>query len=350
MGRLKLAKILEIIDEKVHVRWYPQKSQLPESCPTNEANGEPIELDDLNEVVEDVTKSDNVEKKLIFCKCQVYYANPSDSVAAVLASHQLLERNAKMYVCRFKLVKKTVYKLEPVSWSREEANSDCESVAEETCTEDEHEPDLGKLLRKFGPKKIEIKHLEADENQSKLVSPIKIVNGESVQKVKRQKNNELNEKSGDADVSPSKRQKIADERNGNYLTESPKSSSQTRSYPKNNKARKNLDSSFSDAPIDTDNNGTIDRVESYSVDPVDSSKTLKMKIRKKSATPLKELHDNVTDTPTRDLRKKVLHRNLHADYEASVTSPTPRRASILKNGSDSGKSEYALGIDVENCL
>lgn len=346
----KLAKILEIIDEKVHVRWYPQKSHLPESCATNEANGEPIELDELNEVVEDVTKSDNVEKKLICCKCQVHYAHPSDSIAAVLASHQLLKGNAKMYVCRFKLVKKTVYKLEPVSWRREEANSDYESVAEDTCTEDEHEPDLHELERMIGSKKIEIKHLEIDENQSKLVSPIKIVNGESVQKVKRQKNNEVNEKSVDADVSPSKRQKIADERNGNYLTESPKSSGQTRSHRKNNKARKNLDTSFSDASFDTDNNETFDRMESYSVDPVDSSQRLKMKIRKNSATPLKELHDNVTDTPTRNLRKQVLDRNLHADYEASVTPATPRRASILKNGSDSGKSEYALGVDVENCL
>lgn len=346
-GRTKLAKILDIIDDKVHVRWYLQKSQLPNNCRTNEVNGEPIELDDNYEVIEDVTASRNVEKKLICCKCHVYYANASDSIAAVLASHELHEKYDKMYVCRFKLVKKTVYKLEPVSWSREETNSDYESVGDDTCTEDEHEADLHKLLRTIGKKNIETKHIEADENRSKLVSPIKIVNGASVQKVKRQKNNEVEEKIDDANVSPSKRQKIANERNGNYLTESPKSSSQTRSYHPG-KVRKNLNTSFSDASFDTDNNDTIGRMESYSVDPVDSNQTLKMKIRKNSATPLKELHDNVTDTPTRNLRKQVLNKTLQAEYEPNATPSATRRTSILKSGSASGRSEYPLVSVVGN--
>lgn len=350
-GHKKVAQVLDIIDEKVHVRWYPRKDQLPESCTANEANGKPIELDDTNEVVEDVTRSDNVEKKLICCKCQVHYANPNDSIATAFASHQFGKSNVEMYVCRFKLVKKTVYKLEPVSWSREQTNSDYESVGEETCTEDEHEPnpDLDKLLRTIVSKKLLTKHIESDENRSKLVSPIKIVNGESVQKVKRQKNYEVEEKIDEADVSPSKRQKFANARNNNDLTESARSSDQTRSYS-TSKVRKNLNSSFTDASFDADPNETIDEVQSYSVDPIDSGQMLKMKIRKNSATPLKELHDNVTDTPRRDLRKQVLNKTIQPEYETNATPKSTRRTSILKNGSDSRKSEYALGVEENGFL
>lgn len=339
-GDAKLAKILDIIDGKVHIHWYLRVSQLPEKCELIDANGEPIELDENHEVIENGTELENVDKKLIFCKCHLIYAQADISPAAVL--QQRAKPNAKMYVCRFKLVKKTVYRLEPIDWHREELNNEYGSVADDTGTEDERE-DLSVFFRKIElseRKRKSRKHNGTDENRSKLVSPIKIVNGD-VHKVKRQTNNDSEEKIDDVNVSPTKRGKFVDERNGNYLMESPKSGDKIRSYSRNvSKARKNLNTSFLETSFDTDNNNdSVDETASYSIESMDTDQTMKMTFRKNSAqTPLKELNDNTNDSPTHNLRKQVLHKTV----AANVTPATTPGKSILKNGGDSAKSEYSF--------
>lgn len=350
---MRVAKILGIIDGKVHVRWYLRKSDLPEELASTE---EFDKLDDEHEVVECGLKSDNVDKKFILCKQPVFHAYPGDSIAAEIEKRKAEAREAqnrfgqkrkqsKMYVCRFKLVKKTVYRLQPVSWTREEPNSDYESVVDDTCTEDEteacHLNDLIRSLKINERKRSATKHAEADENRSKLVSPIKIVNGNSGHKVKRS-TDKAEERTDDVDVSPNKRGKFVNEQNGNYLAESPKSVDRPRSHSRNaGKARKNLNSSFLEVSVDEDNTNSTDEPGTYTVAPVDSEHTVRMTFRKNPTTPLKERHENISDSPGRDLRKQVLSKTV----EASVT-PMQGRRSILKNGGDSTKSEYiSVSID-----
>lgn len=336
---LKLAKILDIIDAKVHVRWYLKKLQLPKDVVTIDANNEPIELDDEYEIIENGEESENIDRKLIICKCQVFYAHESGSVRAVIAKHRQMNRDSrKMYVCRFKLVKETVYTLRPVSWSREETISDDESGVNDTDDEpDAH--DLSESLRNIAlsvQKRESKKLVKPNENKSKRVTPIKIV-GESVQKVKRQMNNKIDEKHNDDNVSPSKRGKYANEQNGNYLLESPEFDGAKRSHHNRSitKACKNLNSSFGDASFDRDNGDTLNGTDSYSIDPIHSEETMKLKLRKNSATPLKELHDNVTDSPARNLRERVLNKTLQHVTEAISPSTIGRRKSILKKNTKS---------------
>lgn len=343
VGDTKVAKILDIIDGKAHVRWYLRKLHLPETLKLVDDNCEPIELNEDYEVVEIGTTSDNVDKKLILCKCKVIPANPNDSIGTILGTHP--SHKKEMYVCRFKLVKKTVYKLQPISWTREELNS--EDDIDDTCTEGETDgPDLSDILplqdiQLSGRRRKTANHAnDSDENRSKLVSPIKIMNGDSVHKVKRSAN------VNDVDVSPTKRAKRVVEQNGNYLHDSPKTHidrMQTHSS-KVGKAKKNLNTSFSEAVLDTDNNESADEMDCYIVHPVDSDNSMKLKIRKNSATPLKELHDNVHDSPnSRNLRREVMHKSIRPDYSVrpDVEVNTPARTgrkSILKTDSVKGES------------
>lgn len=334
VGDTKVARILDIIDGKVHVCWYLRKSNLPDELELVDDDGEPIELNEDHEVVENGVTSDNIDKKSILCKCKVIPAYPRDPVVTILGTHQ--SRKKEMYVCRFKLVKRTVYKLQPISWTREELNS--EDDIDETCTEGETDgPDLSDVLRNIRLSERKRERSENDENPSKLtVTPIKILNGDSVHKVKR------SAKVNDVEVSPTKRARRVVERNGNYLRDSPKSSVD-RKQSHNNKARKNLNTSFSE--FDMDNDESAEETDSYIVDTVDSDKSMKMKFRKNSAAPLKELHDNVHDSPnSRNLHKEVLKKSMRPDYSTirpDVEATTPAassRRSILKTDSDKGES------------
>lgn len=310
----------------MHVRWYLQKSELPQNFDPIDENGESINLHE-NEVVENgLVQPGLVDKKLILCKCQVFYANVSDSVEAILEPHRQRKNYTKqMYVCRFKLVKKTIYKLQPVSWRREEPTSGDESTVYDTGDEDAAAlSDVFKEIELSVRKRKTTKRSEdTDENRIKLVSPIKIVNGDSVQKVKRPITYRFEDVN--AEVSPTKRGKFINERNANYLTQSPKRS---------DKIRKNLNSSFADVSRDADNNDSFDEMDTYSVVQMPQSAQMRMKLRK---TPLTEVNDNITDSPTRNLRNKLFNKNVHpVDAEA-----TPRR-SILKTSGESAKSKYRV--------
>lgn len=306
--------------------------------------GESIIIHD-KEVVESGLKSIYIEPNLILCKCQVFYLRVTDSIASMLNSAKFVKRNSKeMYVCRYKLVRKTTYKLLPVSWY-----SDSEPQDDEDTTDDENTNDnlaVHHNQKHFSSNELDTiiskLHLSSDiniakrtDNELKLVSPIKIVNN-SVQKIKRnidangEKRNETIEK----ERSPSKKAKMLNEPNANYLIESPVNNERYE-YENHNKmssVKKNLNSSFLNESLNDTNDDSVNEVHNYSVvEHVNSEKTMKMTLRKSESNrtlPLKEIHDNVTDTPSKSLRIKILSKNMNSSER------TPDRRSILKtNGS-----------------
>lgn len=156
------------------------------------------------------------------------------------------------YICRYKLVRETVYKLIPVSWQPGEEElrhtadfSDFDEQNMYTDTDDQSETVLDLCA--------EINQLHTSlttTNGSPLVSPFKIVN-KTVQKVERPRSQSNKKRASpdltldDHSVSPSKRNKLIDE--SNYGLESPMTRNGKISSPapnQMNKVKKNLNDSF----------------------------------------------------------------------------------------------------------
>lgn len=216
--------------------------ELPAETIRKSDNGSEIRFHS-KELIEDPTTSENVDLSQICGKCKVIKAHENDSVEAKLQSATRSATTQMAYVCRYKLVKKTCYKLVPVSWLPGEEEM-CQT--DDTCTDTDGESvcDLNT--------KIEQIHLSL-----KTVSPFKIVDN----KVKRltristrghsspPKRASPDATSENENVSPNKRGRLRSEyetpagRNGRYA--SPSHVSLT-------KAKKNLKNSFTQSPSQED--------------------------------------------------------------------------------------------------
>lgn len=328
----RIAQILDFIgDNKIHVKPYLHSDDLPADINRIDSMGKKIHFK-KHELIEDGTKSKNLPLNNVLCKCLVNFL-PENEIGN--AMHPNSQTDSKeMYVCRYKLIKETIYKLEPIGWRRVDHPND---QNDHFLTDDEEISSIGyeSSASKFSDIDNGIGQLNLNSNKKKqsaeqqLVSPIKIVNN-LVQKVSRNKSKEKNESISIEQLSPSKRPKIINEMNSNYLLESPVSAPQRKTHHARNSIKKNLNSSF----VDIMNNTIDEEEQNYNI--IDSNDGMKMKIIKtKRHGPLKELHDNTTDLPRNEYRDKISNKSILSVQEMST--PTTRRKSILKiPGSETG--------------
>lgn len=298
-------------------------------------------------------------------KCYVFYCG-ENNLDYVLRSKEMLDKyaNEQIYVCRYKLVKKTVYTLMPVEWSREEEERQNRSGEFDTDDSDNDDDDNYRsinlsdeinelyLSTMSEPPNADGDDTNDADNNSLRVTPIKIVDS-SVVKLKRHtisdhvtRKAKATDDSDNIDgeqVSPSKRSRYEDEANQNYLTESPRSNrryspQKPEKLARMTQVKKNLlEQSFNSTVDDIDDSfgsPLSSNTPSYTSKIVasENNKSVKMVLRK-SRTPLKEQHDNVR-SPHRNLRHKVLEQSIPADVLR-----TPKLRSSLKPNEGSGRSE-----------
>lgn len=289
------------------------------------------------ELIEDGVKSSNIELKSICGKCIVFKAHENDSVI------EILQRNKKSYpmayVCRYKLVKETIYKLVPVSWQpgEEEATrnsdemtdtdfyTDTEDQASEVATLSEKLDQLHTSLT------MDCDELNGNSNEkssitSKLVSPFKIVNN-SVQKVTRYRNHtspSYKRASPDAgndneDVSPSKRNKLIHDSN-NETPGARKGEYESPAQKQMLKIKKNLNHSFTDSEVSS----------SPYQSTVNPEKPLKITLCKTKTRILLEKNENTMKSPL----NKTIYTPAHENHV---------RRSIMKDP-NSAKSVYKFSF------
>lgn len=251
-----------------------RKTELPR--PIEElktADGKPIKMY-YQEVIEDGDNLQSVPINSIVSKCSVINADRCESAAAKLRKHKETRENHDIYICRYKLIKQTTYVLMPVSWKAEGIDERTElarhrEVNNVQCADEQNE---------YAPDDpLADHHYELVAHDSRLVSPIKIIN-KTVHKAKRpspenyQRSNIGNGDDDDDSVytsSPSKRSKRENEMNGNYLQSSPKTTGTPHSSKKHG-VRKNLNSSFTNsAANDSDANENMPDVPQYKAQLID---------------------------------------------------------------------------------
>lgn len=270
-----------------------------------------------NELIEDGRKSNNIQLSTICGKCMVIKAHENDSVIEILETNQKYQM---AYVCRYKLVKETIYKLVPVSWQPGEEEGTM--TDNENCTDNEDCPDMVSLSAV-----IDELHLSLTSNKDDtalVVSPIKIVNN-SVQKVRNRKKITPNKRtSPDADkhnedVSPNKRNKL------NHRTYHELASPDARNRKYNSpggrsmeKVRKDLSESFSQSP------GPDDQQQAPYTSKIIAKDSLKMILSKGV---LRERNENTTQSP------------MNKTYESPRPTQSNLRRSNMKSAIDSVKSE-----------
>lgn len=255
-------------------------------------------------MIEDTTKSENIEKKRIFEKCAVIKAHEHESVAELLQNR----RKASMaYVCRYKLLKdRKGYRLEPVSWQQgeEEQRDAIESDYDEqngytdTDTQSEAVVDLNATIEQI--------HLSYTNDDIEQQSPRKVSSRIDYRAIRTQNHKVKSDNkraspdatSANQDVSPSKRNKLNDDYDSRETLESPENRMGKYTSPaldQMKKIRKNLSIGFTtDASMDVDESETPD--SPYVPEYKNSDNVMKMTIRKESKkgqkTPLKERNDN----------------------------------------------------------
>lgn len=275
-----------------------------------------------NELIEE--SSQNIDSKLICGNCVVFKARENESVKDILQQ----TKYPMAYVCRYKLIKKTSYKLVPVSWKpgEEEARNSGEMTDTDfyTDTEDQANENVISLSESINLLHLSLtndneksngKSNEKSTTNSQVVTPIKIVKN-TVQKVARTQNQTSPTKraSPDAgkdneDVSPSKRNKLV--HNSNY--DSPGARNRKYESPIQRKManiKKNLNTSFTEASKES---------HSPYETKLDPEKPLTITISKEKRV-LAEKNDN-----------NILNKSVHPSYQT--------RRSILKHPHDSAKSE-----------
>lgn len=347
----RVAKILDFIGDKVHIIYYFRPDELPTSVKLVNNIGLPIKFYDC-ELIED-WRAENIQLNFIICKTSVFYAHENDSIASVIEMNSHRHKCPdKWFVVRFRLVKEVVYKLEPIKWSND-THTETETDSEYTSGHetDSNQMTEGEIDRQIARLNLSSRksHASKTEEIEKLVSPIKIVN-KSVHRVKRQSTRSSSKERDDStaeaakeQVSPSKRAKILNETNANYLTESPVSEKKHYSNEADDrmrKIRKNLNSSFHDTSFmcdDSDDNNA----HNYSiVQTADSPKAMRMRLRKSSTAPLKERHDNTPDTFYNQIVNKPIQGIQMQD------TPSTRRKSILKTSGGSAKATPKRNVKI----
>lgn len=249
------------------------------------------------ELIEDFV-SKNIPIGAIFNKCIVFKAHENESVDEIIQSYNKVDK-MQSYVCRYKLVKETIYKLVPVSWQPGEEElrqttefSDLDDRNIYTDTDDQSEAvcDLNETINQ-----LQISLMNTSDT-SPLVSPIKIVKN-TVQKLPRSQSTKKRSSPDAAvdnnDVSPSKRNKL------NYGSEARAIRSGKLLSPAQNqmnKIKKNLNDSFT---LSTDEEP---RSPYHSI--IDEKQPLKMVLSK--GRPLQERNDIATQSPRYNMARRSI--------------------------------------------
>lgn len=218
---------------------------LPKDIEQLSSNGSKIKFV-RNELIENCRESKNIALHAICGPAKVIKAHENETLNDI----QQHKKYPMAYICRYKLVRETIYKLVPVSWQPGEEElrhtadfSDFDEQNMYTDTDDQSETVLNLC--------DEINQLHTSLTAtagSPLVSPFKIVKN-SVQKVARNQSSKKRSSPDptldDHSVSPSKRNKLIND--SNYGLESPTTRNSKILSPaphQLNKAKKNLNDSF----------------------------------------------------------------------------------------------------------
>lgn len=310
-----------------------------------------------------------INKNLVCAKVSVIYVQSKQLIKDVLKLENVLKSpgSSDMYVCRYKLIKTTVYQLMPISYydtnetdaySEDDRNSLASNLDTINLRNEIDKLHLSTTERAAN------EHTKGDGEKAKQVTPIKIIIGaKTVQKVKRRNDNNSqrndpndNDDNDDDTVesSPSKRSKLVNDSNQNYLPESPvgpKNSHPTVKTQKMSNIKKNLNMSFSQSP-DGDNDIFEDARDSPTIDNNIAQYTTSLTgsgiIFRRSKRPLQENNDNCAaqyDTPNTAPRNKQISM---IEESGSVT----RRKGILRISEmtpkkDTPKKCVSLNVDVD---
>lgn len=326
----RIARILDIISSKVHVKFYWRRDELPCELKSHDSTGDPITLESFD-LVEDGTSSENIPIKQVLRKCWVTFGSKRETFAMKKRSNC----SEEMYVCRYKLVKETIYKLEPIGWRRSEGRKD--SFLSEHDEYDYNGSKISDIDNRIGQLFLSA-NKKQEPTQNQLVSPIKIVNN-LVHRVPRSEMRPNRNYIGS--VSPTKRAKFEIEQNSNIQTDLPELTAQRKSHHQRNLIKRNLCSSFmdfQDEPFDEEE-------QNYNiVEMSGSGQSMKITLKKTKSTrygPLQELHDNTSSDiqlPDKEVKKAIIEVR-------EMPTPTMRRKSILKiSGSGTGMRESKFSL------
>lgn len=266
------------------------------------------------ELIEDSTTSDNIPYDRILGKCAVFKAREHESLT------ELLQTDVKYpmaYVYRYKLVKDaSSYRLEPVSWQADEEERRQVDEFSDFDTDTQSEPilDLNAAIEQIH--RSFTNDSECGAIPQLQVSPFRIVNNTVCKATRNRIKTKADQKRSspdaaqyNADVSPSKRNKLTDEYDSDIIEASPNNRTGKYLSPaldQMKKVKRNLSdviSSNLDATYDCVNNDK---------DP------MKVTLRKKSnetKTPLKERNENTvklqelsraSETPINSPRRTIL--------------------------------------------
>lgn len=236
---------------------------------------------------------DTISLKTILSVCKVY-----ETIHEFDSAHDPMA-----YVCRYKLVKETIYKLVPISCERRRQQHDNENHYTDSETQSEAEYDLNGTIEKLRTSILESNDSndQTSSIRTQLVSPLKIVKSKGALQVKRDQRQSMSSKKRSSpvdtmddnqDVSPSKRNKRHSHINDDCVLDSPDIGTRKFSSPAQkdmNKIRKNLNDSFTGASFPMDDDATYQIVKE-----VDLKVTLRKDNKKE---PLKEHNENTAQIP-----------------------------------------------------
>lgn len=294
--------------------------ELPRSTKLESESGLKIKFH-KNELIENRLESGNIELSQTIGKCKVVKARENESMKEILSSN---ENTPMAYICRYKLVRETVYKLVPVDWlPGEEEMRQSGGMSDD----DEHLTDAQEHNESVVSLSDSINQLHVSYTE-KTVSPIKIMNKNKVVSSRESTTSAKKRSSPDAhkpnnEVSPSKRSK-AIEQTVHLVGDSPGSRNTRFESPtekRMSRIKKDLNKSFS-----TD---VQSEVEESPRSPyhakVDAENPLRMQLIKGRILRERNVHENRVPSPL-----------AHANGSVVYTRQQLRR-SILK-APDSAKS------------
>lgn len=310
----------------VQVRFYLQREELPEDLDPVAPSGERITFL-VNEIVRDHTLHE-YPLETVMCPCTVYFIPEHEDV--------LVRRSRRCFVCRYKLVESGPLRLEPIPLHSDSNDAD------HFLTDDEEELGRGNKLVKNGSRQLkpvspnsdsegENHFLTDEEEEFGSASKVGNISARLGELLLSADNKRASVRPGklpatqideNEQVSPSKRRKLIDEPNSNYLTESPVSAARGKDRIRRSTVTKNLNCTFLEEGEQ--------QVESENVE-------MNLRNAKPSRNrPLQELNDNVSGSPAQHLQEKILTKAIQKVQ--GMSTPTTRRKSILKApGSETGK-------------
>lgn len=268
------------------------------------------------ELIENSFKSENIDlESVVSKKCTVIKARENETVKT--------NENSMAYICRYKLIKQTYYKLVPVDWQPgEEEACYSDDMNDDEEPSEGHNENVMSLNESLDLLEKSLKSMENLEINEKTVSPIKIKNNRVIRSrdsTKKRSSPDTNKDNNE--VSPSKRIRATD--NINNAFDSPGGRNSRYESPSEKRmslVKKDLNKSFTTEPL---SNVEDSPRSPYHITAYDIEKPLRMQLTKNRV--LRERNEGENSTP-------VSFSTLKESIPA-----TRQRRSILK-GPDSAKS------------